>query len=90
MFWMTKHDNFRLIFHYQTVSEQKNFFSRSVHFFLKFQAADSLKVFENLGATSVAPVAPVVTSLTQLIRTNSLNKILEKKKINIPYVIYVS
>ena len=28
---------------------------------------DSVKVFENLGATAVAPVAPVVTSLCAII-----------------------
>jgi hypothetical protein len=37
MFWMTKHDNFRLIFHYQTVSEQKNIFPEVYFFFWNFK-----------------------------------------------------
>jgi hypothetical protein len=37
MFWMTKHDNFRLIFHYQTVYEQKNIFLEVYFFFWNFK-----------------------------------------------------
>ena len=37
MFWMTKHDNFSLIFHYQTVSEQKNIFPEVYFFFWNFK-----------------------------------------------------
>ena len=37
LFRMTKHDNFRLIFHYQTVSEQKNILPEVYIFFWNFK-----------------------------------------------------
>ena len=37
MFWMAKHGNFSLIFHYQTVSEPKNIFPKVYIFFWNFK-----------------------------------------------------